>query len=335
MKSKTVIKKRNTKDLNKNTNTINRANTDNVIFKDNQTLSNINNSISIQGYEGSFHHEAAVKFFGKKIDIKSCKNFKNVVEDVKNGVAHYGVMAIENSTVGSIIANYTLLQDKNIEIVGEVYLPIRHNLIVMPGVKLSDIKEVRSHPMALLQCKDFLVKNNLKSVEWEDTSKAVIDIKEGKLTNVAAIGSSIAAKIFNLEILNKDIHDAKKNWTRFLILKNNLSDKNNREKAEDSTKDKNFTNKNNIDNNNFYNKASVTFTIKDEAGSLYKVLGIIKKYNINMSKIQSFALPNTKFEYGFYADLEFDNIKKFYACIKALEKIVNKIRVHGIYKNGK
>lgn len=320
-------------------------------------MKKVNKTISIQGYQGSFHHEATIKFFGKNINIKSCKNFKDIINDLKNNISDYGVMAIENSTVGSIIANYTLIQDPDINIVGEVYLPIRHNLIGIKGSKLSDIKEVRSHYMAIMQCKNFLDNNNLKSIDWEDTSKAVIDVKTDNLISIAAIGSSVAAKIFDLEIINKNIHDAKQNWTRFLILQN-IKTQNNLESKKDNKQisktqidnkkseyykiiDNKIGDKNFINNNPFikdqkdYNKATITFTIKDESGSLCQVLNLIKKYNINMSKIQSFSLPNTKFEYGFYIDLEFADIKKFNSCIKSLEKVVNKMRLHGVYKNGK
>src|SRR6201994_3314471 len=176
--------------------------------------------VSIQGYEGSFHQVAARQFFGEEVEVITCATFRDVVRiaaDRKESDG--GVMAIENSIAGSILPNYTLLQKSSLKVVGEIYLQIGQNLMVNPGVKLEDIREVHSHHMALLQCIDYLEKHpNWKLVETEDTALSAKHLQQHRSKHTAAIASKLAAELFGLEVLAPNIHTMKNNYTRFLIL---------------------------------------------------------------------------------------------------------------------
>src|SRR5882757_8172161 len=175
--------------------------------------------VSIQGYEGSFHQVAAQFYFGKNVEVIPCATFREVIKIAANKKeSDGGVMAIENSIAGSILPNYTLLQKSNLKIAGEVYLPIKQNLLVNPGVQLKDIKEVHSHPMAILQSMDFLSKHNWKLIETEDTALSAKHIHQHKSKHIAGIAGKLAADLFNLDILVPNIHTQKNNYTRFLIL---------------------------------------------------------------------------------------------------------------------
>src|SRR5689334_20238610 len=175
------------------------------------------NRVSIQGYEGSFHQMAARQFFGKDIEVIPCATFRDVVKIAANKKeSDGGVMAIENSIAGSILPNYNLLQKSNLRIIGEVYLHIRQNLMVNPGVTLEDIREVHSHYMALQQCLEYLDKYNWKLVETEDTALSARNIHIHKSKHIAAIASKLAAELFGLHIIAPSIHTMKNNYTRFL-----------------------------------------------------------------------------------------------------------------------
>jgi len=267
--------------------------------------------VSIQGYEGSFHQEAAQQYFGKEVEVIPCDTFREVIKKASSKrETSGGVMAIENSIAGSILPNYTLLQKSNLSIVGEVYLSIEQQLMVFPGVTLDDIKEVHSHPMALLQCTDFLEKHNWKLVETEDTALSAKRLAQKKNSHVAAIASRLAADLFQLEIIAPNIHTQKNNYTRFLIL----------QREEITHKDA--------------NKASINFTTNHTQGSLAQVLVRIADAGVNLSKLQSMPIAGTNFRYSFHADMEFTSLQQFKDVLKQLKKVTQDIKVYGIYKNG-
>jgi prephenate dehydratase len=274
----------------------------------------MNKRVSIQGFEGSFHQVAAQQYFGKNVEIIPCGTFRDVVKIASNKKeSNGGVMAIENSIAGSILANYTLLQKSNLKIVGEVYLPIKQHLLVNPGVKLQDIKEVHSHPMAILQCMDFLSKHNWKLIETEDTALSAKHIHQHKSRHIAGVAGKLAAELFDLTIISANIHTQKNNYTRFLILQRTdeaivVSDA---------------------------NKASVSFHTDHSKGSLAKVLSIIAEGDINLSKLQSMPIAGTNFKYSFHADMEFDTIEQFYIIMDEVKKSTEHLRIYGVYKNGK
>ena len=274
----------------------------------------MNKKVAIQGYEGSFHQVAARHFFGKNVEVITCDTFRQVVQlgaDAKQSDG--AVMAIENSIAGSILPNYNLLQKSKLQVVGEVYLSISQNLLTYPGVKLEDIKEVHSHPMAILQCLDYLEKYNWKLVESEDTALSAKVVHQNKSKHTAAIASKLAAHMFDLNIIKPDIHTLKNNITRFLIV------------GPANTKTS-------VDN---ANKASIYFQTDHSRGILAKVLAKIAQGNLNLSKLQSMPIPGSTFKYGFYADLEFDNIKQIEKVLEALKAITNNIRIFGMYQKGK
>ena len=269
--------------------------------------------VSIQGYEGSFHQVAAQQFFGKNTQVIPCASFKDVIKVASNKKeSDGGVMAIENSIAGSILANYNLLQKSNLKIIGEIYLQIRQNLLVNPGVKLEDIREVHSHTMALQQCYDFLDNHRWKLVETEDTALSAKHVHQHNSKHIAAIASKLAAELFQLEVLAPNIQTLKNNYTRFLVLQ-----------RQDLAQPVNDA-----------NKASVNFHTDHSRGSLAKVLTRIAEGGINLSKLQSFPIPGSDFKYSFHADMEFETIDQFEKVIEQMRPITEEIKIYGVYKRG-
>ncbi len=274
----------------------------------------MNKKVAIQGYEGSFHQVAARHFFGKNVEVITCDTFRQVVQLGADATLSDGaVMAIENSIAGSILPNYNLLQKSKLQVIGEVYLSVSQNLLTYPGVKLKDIKEVHSHPMAILQCLDYLEKYNWKLVESEDTALSAKIVHQHKSKHTAAIASKLAAQMFDLNIISPDIHTLKNNITRFLIV-GPASAKTLVEQA---------------------NKASIYFQTDHSKGILAKVLAKIAQGHVNLSKLQSMPIPGSTFKYGFYADLEFDNKKQIEKVLEELKGLTNSIRIFGMYQKGK
>ena len=268
---------------------------------------------AIQGYEGTFHQVAAQQFFGKTVQVLPCATFRDVVKVASNKKeSDGGVMAIENSIAGSILANYNLLQKSSLKIIGEIYLQIKQNLLVNPGVKLEEIREVHSHTMALQQCYDFLDKHKWKLVETEDTALSAKHVHQHKSKHIAAIASKLAAELFHLDILAPGIQTLKNNYTRFLVLQ--------RQDVAQPVMNA--------------NKASVNFHTDHSRGSLAKVLTKIAEGGINLSKLQSFPIPGSDFKYSFHADMEFDSIDQFETVIDQIKPITQEVRIYGVYRRG-
>jgi len=271
------------------------------------------NKISIQGVQGCFHQVAAQCFFGEDLEVIPCNTFRELISIAKNKKKSTGgIMAIENSIAGSILPNYNLLQKSNLKITGEVYLHIQQNLLVNPGVKLEDITEVHSHPMALLQCIDFLDKYPWKLVETEDTALSARNIHQHHNKHTAAIASVLAANLYDLDVLAPDIQTEKNNYTRFLVLQ-----------REDAALPDTFA-----------NKASVTFNTDHSKGSLAKVLTKIAEGGINLSKLQSFPIPGSDWKYSFHADMEFESNEQFQKVIRTIAPITEAFKIYGVYKKG-
>ena len=271
-------------------------------------------AVSIQGYEGSFHQEAAQHFFGKEVIVIPCATFREVIRIAANKKeSSGGVMAIENSIAGSILPNYNLLQKSNLRIIGEVFLHIKQNLLVNPGVSLEDIREVHSHPMAIQQCLEFLDKYDWKLVETEDTALSAKLLHQHRNRHAAAIASKLAAELFQLEMIAPNIHTLKNNYTRFLILK---------PEADTVT----ITDA---------DKASVNFHTDHSRGSLAKVLTKIADGGVNLSKLQSFPIPGSDWKYSFHADMEFDSLDQFNDVMKAIKPLTEELKIYGVYRKGK
>src|SRR5690606_17319844 len=254
--------------------------------------------IAIQGIQGSNHHQVAEDFYGQDIELIECMSFDAVVDRLLDDSVDRGVMAIENSIAGSIIPNYNLVYHNRLHIIGEHYLNINHQLMVLKGQGMGDIKEVHSHPMALLQCKEFFRDHpQIKLVESVDTAETAKRIKEERLANIAAIAPKMAAELYNLEIIAAEIQTIKVNSTRFIILK-----KENRLLPREEI-----------------NKASLRFTTDHKRGSLATVLNVMSDCSLNLTKIQSLPVIETPWKYAFFVDVTFEDYKHFAKAKSLLE----------------
>ena len=269
--------------------------------------------IAIQGIKGSFHHQVAQEYFEEQCDLDECMSFTALVKSLLENKSQKGVMALENSIAGSIIPNYALIDRNNLHIIGEHYLDIQMNLMALKGQKMEAIKEVHSHPMALLQCADFFIQYpNIKLVESADTAESARRIHDQKMTGVAAIASPIAAEMYDLEILSAGIHTVQSNKTRFVIVKTQ-----NKELPKEEI-----------------NKASIKFELDDAPGSLATILNVMNNSKLNLTKIQSMPIIETPFQYSFFVDVIFEKYKHFEKAKKILELMTTHFKVLGEYKKG-
>ena len=267
--------------------------------------------IAIQGYEGSFHDIVARNYFGDEVTIIPCANFRQVARHVEGREADYGVMAIENSIAGSIIANYSILQNSRLQVAGETYLHIRQNLMALPGTRLDDVEEVHSHPMAFLQCTDFLDAHPWKLIETEDTALSARRIAESGIRNAAAIAGELASELFGLEIIAPEINTIRSNYTRFMILKRH-------DHYIDPLSD----------------KASLYFKTDHCQGSLLRVLGQIDDPAINLSKLQSYPIPSEPWHYLFHVDMEFSCLDDYIKVLDRLQDTAGEVHVFGGFRCG-
>jgi len=270
--------------------------------------------IAIQGIKGSNHHQVARTYFGDAVAIEECMSFDGLVDSLVAKESDKGIMAIENSIAGSIIPNYALVYNKELHIIGEHYLNIHHNLMVLKGQKIEDIKEVHSHPMALLQCKEFFKQYpTIKLVEDVDTAETAKRIQDNQLKGIGAIAPKVAANLYDLEIISDDIQTIKNNATRFIIVKTT-----NKELPEAAI-----------------NKASLRFVLDHKRGSLATVLNVMSDCSLNLTKIQSLPVIEQPWKYAFFVDVTFDAYANF-AKAKALLKIMaEEFKILGEYKNGR
>lgn len=270
-------------------------------------------TVAIQGGKASFHDMAARQYFyDHQIELRECHTFREMCRSLLNGEAGIAVMAIENTLVGSILPNYALLQEYPLSIVGEVYLHIEQHLMALPGQTLKDIRAVRSHPMALLQCSDFLEMHpQMRGIESFDTADSAREIRERHLRTVAAIAGEAAAQRYGLQILARSIENLKQNYTRFLVISC-------REEPDKEPLD----------------KASVNFRVNHRVGALAKVLNIFQEYEINLTKIQSIPLPGRPYEYAFLVELEWERRELFDRAIHLATRFSRGLKILGIYQKG-
>ncbi len=268
--------------------------------------------VAIQGIKGSFHHQVALEYFQENVAIDECLSFEALADSLNHKQSQLAVMAIENSIAGSIIPNYALIDNNDFHIMGEYYLDIIQNLMVLKEQRFEDIHEVHSHPMALLQCMEFLKKHpQIKLVEDKDTAETARRIHQNQLKNIAAIGSKVAAQMYDLEIIAPEIQTVNNNMTRFFII----------------SKEKSLTHKDEI------NKASIKFELDDTPGSLATVLNVMTNCKLNLTKIQSMPIIETPFQYSFFVDVVFEKYKHYEKATKILELMTNHFKVLGEYKN--
>ncbi len=271
-------------------------------------------TVAIQGVKGSFHHIVTKQFFENPVDVIECLTFDRTVDSVITKESDAAVMALENSIAGSIIPNYALIDKQNLHIVGEHYLDIQHNLMALPGQEIQDIQEVYSHPMALLQCKEFFKQYpHIKLVEDKDTAEVAQRIQEQQLKGIAAIASVMAAEIFELAILAHSIQTIKHNETRFVIVK-----RKNSEVPE-----------------NEITKASIKFEADHKRGSLATILNVMSDCKLNLTKIQSMPIIKTPWKYAFFVDVTFDEYIDFKKAKSIIDIMAINFKVLGEYKNAK
>lgn len=273
--------------------------------------------VAIQGIAGSFHDIAAQCYFGKEnIELVPCNTFKELFACLADNASIVGMVAIENTIAGSLLPNYNLLRESSLTIIGEHKLRVKHNLVALPGQTMEDIKEVHSHYMALLQCEDFMEAHpQITLVEAEDTAEEGLRISQEQAKGQAAICSAYAAELFGLEILAKGIETNKHNFTRFLIVGNEIM----RDKL---TGDKEK------------NKASLVFSLPHEEGSLSKVLTILSFYSINLTKIQSLPVVGHEWEYMFYIDVKFNDFIRYRQSLDAILPLTKQMRILGEFAEG-
>lgn len=267
--------------------------------------------IAIQGITGSFHEMAAKKYFGPDIELLECDTFNTLCVELHRNKVDYAVMAIENTLAGSMLPNYALLREYPFKIIGEVFLHIRMQLMALPQTSLTDIKYVYSHPIAIRQCAEYLSRlPGITIVERNDTAGSAKEIRDNQLHDVAAIAGTLAAELYDLQILERNIETYKKNYTRFLVLalQGNITPEN--------------------------NKASVCFELGHYAGALARVLNILAQERINLTKIQSIPILGKPYEYSFHADLEWDDYPQYEKAIHTILKEVSNLSILGEYKKG-
>lgn len=274
--------------------------------------------IAIQGEIGSFHDVASHRFFeGEEIELICCATFEDVFAEMKKDANVLALVAIENTIAGSLLHNYELLRESGMQIVGEHKLRISHSIMCLPEEDWEDITEVNSHPVALMQCRDFLHRHpEMKIVEAEDTAGSAKMISEQKLYGHAAICSKFAAPLYGMKVLEEEIETNKHNFTRFLV----LSDPWQADALCNPSKS---------------NKASIVFTLQHNEGSLSQVLSIFSFYKINLTKIQSLPIIGREWEYMFYVDVTYDDYTRYRQSIDATRPLTKQLKVLGEYQDGK
>ena len=270
--------------------------------------------VTIQGIAGCYHEAAARAYFGEEeIETVACATFAEMFDRMALDHSLLGIIAIENTIAGSLLQNHELLRKSNLNIVGEYKLRISHVLAALPGETLDDIREVNSHPMALMQCGEFLKTHpRMKLVEKDDTAGSAQEIAQHHLTGHAAICGRLAAQIYGLNILSERIETNKRNFTRFLVVADPLY-------SDWLTAGKRI------------NKASLVFSLPHTQGSLSKVLTILSFYDINLSKIQSMPIIGREWEYRFYIDLTFDNFTRYKQSLDAIRPLTKNFKILGEY----
>lgn len=270
--------------------------------------------IGIQGVKASFHDAAATKHFGPApIEVLECTSFPLLGARLRDHSADFSIMAIENSIAGSILPNYSLMEANGFKILGEVYLRIEMNLMALPGQGIEDLHSVQSHPMALFQCEEFLAKHpRLRVFEGADTAESAKLIRENRTLGQAAIASERAAEVYGLEILASGIETNKQNYTRFLVIC----------RGEDYVIPGNA------------NKASIRFELPHRAGSLADVLDVLRKFEVNMTKLQSVPILGRPYEYSFHVDLEWVDFARYREALKIIESDVVNLIHFGEYPRG-
>ena len=276
--------------------------------------------VAIQGIAGSYHDIAARSFYeGEDIEIVGCNTFRDVISAIKKDPSLLGLMAIENTIAGSLLQNHELIRESGLRVIGEYKLRISHSFVCLPDENWEDLTEVNSHPIALMQCREFLNQHpQLKVVEGEDTARSAEIIKNENLKGHAAICSKAAAERYGMKVLQEGIETNKHNFTRFLVVADPWQVDELRQHHANAT-----------------NKASIVFTLPHTEGSLSQVLSILSFYNINLTKIQSLPIIGREWEYQFYVDVAFNDYLRYKQSITAITPLTKELKILGEYAEGK
>lgn len=274
-------------------------------------IEGMNKKVAIQGVKGCFHEQAARQFYrgGGVPEIVECLTFDGLYRSLDKGEADSAVMAIENTVSGGLLPNFELLRKYDRKIKGEVFLRIQQNLMAMPGQKIEDIREVRTHYMAINQTREFFKDYPwIRLVESEDTAKSAADVAAEGLMGVGAVASTLAAELYGLDILAESIETYKQNFTRFLIMDDALT----------------------VDRDKV-NKSSMCFTLSHSPGSLAHVLTILSFYGMNLTRIQSLPIPGQEWQYFFYVDIKFDDYVRYEQALAAVRPLMEDLNILGEY----
>lgn len=274
--------------------------------------------VAIQGIAGCYHDIAARNYYeGEEIEIIPCNTFPDVISAIKKDPSVVGMMAIENTIAGSLLQNHELIRESGLKVTGEYKLRISHSLVALPGTSIHDVTEVNSHPIALMQCTEFLnTLPNAKVVEKEDTAMSARWIAENHMEGHAAICGKLAAEIYGMEVLAEGIETNKRNFTRFLSIAD-------RWVADEIMRD--------VDKN----KSSLVFAVPHTSGSLSKVLAVLSFYDMNLTKIQSLPIIGREWEYLFYVDLTFTDFARYQKALEAIQPLTKDLKILGEYAEGK
>ena len=272
------------------------------------------NRVAIQGIKGCFHEQAAYRFYESqglpRPEVVECSSFEDLYKRMDEGKADAAIMAIENTVSGGLLPNFELLRKYDRKIKGEVFLRIKQNLMTLPGQKIEDLHEVRSHYMAINQTRPFFKDYPwIRLVEYGDTAKSAADIVKEEVKGVGAIASDLAADIYGLEVIAESIETYKQNFTRFLILDDSVQV----DKAR-------------------INKASMCFTLPHKPGSLTHVLTILSFYDMNLTRIQSLPIPGQEWQYFFYVDIKFEDYARYEQALSAVKPLMRDLNILGEYE---
>ena len=274
--------------------------------------------VTIQGIAGCYHDAAAHEFFGdEEIETIPCDTFPSMFDTLRGDPSLFATLAIENTIAGSLLQNHELLRKSNMTLIGEQKMHISHVLAALPGQTIDSLTEVNSHPMALMQCENFLLRHpNMKMVEKNDTAGSACEIAEKQLMGHAAICGKYAAQLYGLEVLAEDIQTIKRNFTRFLILADPMAEQT-------------------LNPLHKKNKASLVFALPHEQGSLAQVLAIFSFYGMNLTKIQSLPILGREWEYRFYINLTFDDYTRYRQSVDAVRPLISDFKILGEYEEFK
>lgn len=276
--------------------------------------------IAIQGTTGSYHDIAAHNYFeGEELEIICCPTFEEVFASVRKDSRTIGMLAIENTIAGSLLYNNELLRQSGTQIIGEYKLRISHSFVCLPDEDWEDLTEVNSHPIAMMQCREFLNRHpQLKVVESEDTARSAEIISRENLKGRAAICSKVAAERYGMKVLQEGIETNKHNFTRFLVVADPWQADELRGHGTPKP-----------------DKASIVFMLPHTEGSLSQVLSILSFYNINLTKIQSLPIIGREWEYQFYVDIAFGDYLRYKQAIAAITPLTKELKILGEYAEGK